>query len=60
MWQEHDIVGEQCKLSAAELQRFQESADVPHLFAENAPAGDRNGVMAGLVPRPHHFARGFA
>ena len=49
LWATHDMsAGSQtCTLTAAERQVFEDEA--VHLFAENAPAGARNGYKAGKL-----------
>ena len=47
MWRTHDlsVVNETCELTQEERTIFEDEA--VHLFAENAPAGARNGYKAG-------------
>ena len=45
LWSEHDLAADACKLTRA--QRCKLEDEVTHLFAENAGAGERNGLMAG-------------
>ena len=45
VWREHELGGESCTFTAVEQQDFEDN--VPHIFAENAPAGQRNGKRCG-------------
>ena len=44
LWMEHDLGERDCTFKEAERTNFE--ANVTHLFAENAGAGDRNGFKA--------------
>ena len=47
LWKEHDLTDpDTCKLTGAEKTQFNR---LPHLFAENAPAGARNGFEIGQL-----------
>ena len=49
LWRQHDLGSAECTLDDAARKRFER--DVSHLFSENAPAGARNGRMAGDFAR---------
>ena len=49
LWQEHDLAADNCKLTPQERSKLED--DVTHLFAENAGAGERNGLMASSLAR---------
>ncbi len=49
LWRQHDLGSAECTLDDAARKRFER--EVSHLFSENAPAGARNGRMAGDFAR---------
>ena len=52
LWLEHDLADDDCKLTREQRQFF-EQGRVTHLFAENAGAGERNGLMSSrAIPLP--------
>jgi hypothetical protein len=54
LWSQHDLAADPptCQLGPQERTRFEDR--VTHLFAENAGAGERNGVMAGRLAEDRH------
>ena len=57
LWQEHDLAADKCKLTRQQRDKLEK--EVPHLFAENTGAGERNGLMAGdlAVSSGRHILR---
>ncbi len=51
LWQQHDLASDKRSLKPHEVRRMEFEAKVTHVFAENAPAGLRNGTMASRLAR---------
>jgi hypothetical protein len=56
VWEERDLTSDACPISEAQKQKFEQ---LVHLFAENAIASERNGLMCGrcAMEQEHHLLR---